>query len=209
MANIADSLDDVAAAIFGGDEGATRLEPLLRRWREDVGELRAEDPQTGLMIATRLDWALIEAPAPDDAFGRSWCALAASGLVPGIDPSLAADCARTHVGLFEVWPAYRCAWLRDRIGGLCVRLDETLALPPEPHGPTALWEVRILVEGGLARLCRPALDYPRQLVELLPDLNVPGRDRAEYWSRLRRGRLKHARTPKLDLRLAFRDALTA
>ncbi|HET6583838.1 MAG TPA: hypothetical protein VFG69_10325, partial [Nannocystaceae bacterium] len=135
-------------------------------------------------------------------------ALAASGLVPGVDPTIAARCARTHVGLFEVWPAYRCAWLRDRVGGLCVRLDETLVLPRESHGPTALWEVRILVENGLASLCRPALDYPLRLVELLPDLDVPGRDRAAYWSRLRRGRLEHARTPKLDLRMAFRAALT-
>ena len=65
----------------------------------------------------------------------------------------------------------------------------------------------MLVEHGVATLCRPELDYTTELVELLPEPERPGRDRAEQWARLRRGRLKHARTPKLDLRLAFRDAL--
>ena len=88
-----------------------------------------------------------------------------------------------------------------------MRLVESIALPPAAHGPAALWEVRVLVENGVATLCRRALDYPLPLVERLPEPVVPGHDRAERWARLRRGRLKHARTPKLDLRLAFRDAL--
>jgi hypothetical protein len=169
--------------------------------------MRAEDPQTGLMIATRLDWALVDASVPGDEHGRSWCARAACGEIDGVEPELAARCLRTHVGLFEVWPAHRCAWLRDRVAGVCVRLTDPIALPPAPRGPAALWEVRVEIEDGVARLCRAALDYPLVLVELLPDPSAPGRDRTDLWARLRRGRLKHARTPKLDVRLAFRDAL--
>jgi hypothetical protein len=205
--DIADELDQLATEVFGDAAGGDRLSPILARWNEDVGELRPEDPQTGLMIATRLDWALVDAPARVDAHGRSWCALAASGQLEGVDPTAAARCLRTHVGLFEVWPAYRCSWLRDRVAGICVRLVESLALPPAARGPAALWEVRVLVENGVARLCRPPLDYPIALVELLPDPATPGRDRTDFWAQLRRGRVRHARTPKLDLRLAFRDAL--
>jgi hypothetical protein len=205
---IADELDQLATAVFGDAAGRARLAPLLQRWNDDVGELRPEDPQTGLMIATRLDWALVDAGATDDAHGRSWCAIAASGELEGVERNGAARCLRTHVGLFEVWPAYRCSWLRDRVAGVCVRLVESLALPQADRGPAALWEVRVLVEDGVATLCRPALDYPLQLVEMLPEPASPGSDRADLWVRLRRGRLKHARTPKLDLRLAFRDALS-
>jgi hypothetical protein len=197
----------LATAVFGGPEGGARLSPLLARWNEEVGELRPEDPQTGLMIATRLDWALVDASVGGDAHGPSWCAVAANGELEAADPSSAARCLRTHVGLFEVWPAYRCAWLRDRVAGVCVRLVDSLALPPAARGPAALWEVRVLIEGGVAKLCRAALDYPLALVEMLPEPSVPNEDRAERWVRLRRGRLRHARTPKLDLRLAFRDAL--
>jgi hypothetical protein len=189
------------------DANGSRLKPLLERWDDEVGALRAEDPQTGLMIATRLDWALVDAEVPGDPHGRSWCALAASAAIDGVDQELAAHCLRTYVGLFEVWPAHRCAWLRDRVAGVCVRLTDPLALPPAPRGPAALWEVRVMIEHGVARLCRAALDYPLQLVELLPEPMRPGEARADFWARLRRGRLKHARTPKLDVRLAFRDAL--
>jgi hypothetical protein len=204
--DVADALDRLATEVFGGQNG-TRLEPLLHRWDEEVGAMRAEDPQTGLMIATRLDWALVDASVPGDPHGRSWCARAACGEIDGVEPELAARCLRTHVGLFEVWPAHRCAWLRDRVAGVCVRLTDPIALPPAPRGPAALGEVRVEIEDGVARLCRAALDYPLVLVELLPDPSAPGRDRTDLWARLRRGRLKHARTPKLDVRLAFRDAL--
>jgi len=207
LIEIGDELDQLATVVFGDAAGRCRLAPLLQRWNDEVGELRPEDPQTGLMIATRLDWALVDASAEDDVHGPSWCARAASGELEGAEPGAAARCLRTHVGLFEVWPAYRCSWLRDRVAGVCVRLVESLALPPAARGPAALWEVRVLVENGVATLCRPALDYPIELVELLPEPSSPGRARAEQWARLRRGRLKHARTPKLDLRLAFRDAL--
>lgn len=206
MIDIADALDRLATALFG-EQGGVRLEPLLQRWDDEVGAMRAEDPQTGLMIATRLDWAVVEASVPGDPRGRSWCARAASGEIDGVDAALAARCLRTHVGLFEVWPAHRCAWLRDRVAGVCVRLVDPIVLPPASRGPAALWEVRVEIEDGVAQLCRAALDYPLALVELLPDAAAPGRDRTDLWARLRRGRLKHARTPKLDVRLAFKDAL--
>jgi len=207
MIEIGEALDELASAIFGDAQGRQRLAPLLDRWREEIGELRPEDPQTGLMIATRLDWALVDAAVPGDPHGRSWCTLAAAGEVAGIDPTLARRCTRTHVGLFEVWPAGTQSWLRDRVAGLCVRLVEPIALPVARRGPTALWEVRVLVEDGVAQLCRPALDYPLALVDLLRDPEVPMRDRDERWRGLRRGRLRHARSPKLDVRLAFKDAL--
>lgn len=205
MIDIADALDDLATGVFGASPD--RLQPLLAKWDAEVGAMRAEDPQTGLMIATRLDWALVDAPVSGDPHGRSWCARAACGEVDDVDPALAALCSRTHVGLFEVWPAHRCAWLRDRIAGICVRLTDPLALPSAPRGPAALWEVRVIIEDGVASLCRAALDYPLALVDGLPEPAAPGRDRSDLWARLRRGRLKHARTPKLDVRLAFRDAL--
>ncbi len=206
MIDLAAALDLLATDVFG-DDNLNRLQPLLQRWDDEVGALRAEDRHTALMIATRLDWALVDASVPNDPQGRSWCARAASGEIEGVDAAIAARCLRTHVGLFEVWPAHRCAWLRDRVAGVCVRLVDPIVLPPASRGPAALWEVRVEIEGGVARLCRAALDYPLALVDMLPEPSGPGRDRTDVWARLRRGRLKHARTPKLDVRLAFKDAL--
>lgn len=191
------ALDGWAAATFDGDEGASTLAPWLERWREEVGDVRGDDPQFEAWAEARTDWALVDMGAGQDTIDR--------------DPSWGVV-SRSWVGVFEVWPtegAVRVAWMRDRVGGACGRLAIPIDLRREPSGPAALWELRVLVHDGLLVPCRAPVAYPVALVKAWPPAAVrpdPARP-SRVLVALRRARLRHARTPRMDPVAAYGAAL--
>lgn len=205
-------LDVVAARVFGTPEGVARIEPLLDRFRDEVGILRDDDEFPELLQAIRTDWALCDAPAELGATpGDTWWARALGGAVPGVDLSdLELGSGAYVVGLFEVWPGSR-AWLRDPLRGYSLELlDELLLEPTEPGGPAALWECRVWLEDGVGRLCRAPLPYPLEIRRLLLDA---ARLRWERGGppvsllRLRRLWLHFHRAPRADATAVFSGLL--
>jgi hypothetical protein len=197
-----DLLDDAASALFGDEPGRTRLEPLLRQWEQEVGTIREDDHDSELLHEVRTDWALMDATTP------SWLRRALRGELDGVR---ARDewqvLLGSHVGLFEVWPGSR-AWLRDVRCGLSLELEDPVRVEPLPQGgPGALWEVRVVVHDGRARMCRRPLAYP---VELLPDLHEVNRRRFVGGGgpvsllRLRRHWLQFHRAPRAEPAAVFR-----
>ncbi len=169
---------------------------------------RAGDGVHGQAKGARHDWALRDVEAPGAGPGESWAWRAAHGRVPGVEPDAAVQAlARSQVGLFEVWPG-KPAVLRGRIRGLCLRVDDpALAAPLGERGRiAALWELRIVFTRDGARLCRPPIAYP---LEILPRLK---RAHEQHWRdpqrgldlmQLRRMRLQWTRARKPDVRVAF------
>lgn len=204
-----DALDELAAAVFDGELGHRRMAPLLARWDDEAAPLRDEDPDYRRWQVIRTDWALCEALAHDAAGpGDTWLRRALRGRVAGFVPEARHHVVATTVaGLFEVWPG-KVPWMRDCVGGLCVALADPVRL--EPMGadePAALWEARVVIEGGLARLCRPPLSYPlevlhtvrdRQLRRFAPEGRVPA------LALLRRARLRWRRAERADAVVMFR-----
>ncbi len=199
----AELLDGAATLVFGDARGRARLEPLLERWNTAVGAVREDDGQRELLQAVRTDWALCDAVGED---GRSWLARLVDGeLDLPVRPELAA-LRRSHVGLFEVFPG-KVSWLRDLRAGLCVPVLDPLSTPAEPHGPAAVWEVRVVVEEGVAQLCRPPLPYPMALLSKLRERSrarFEDADRRLRWETLRRGWLQYSRARRADPQLLFR-----
>ena len=200
---LADALDDLASAVFGGPQGEARLQPLLARWEQEVGRIQEDDEQREVLHAARMDWALCDAD-PD----APWLQRVLSDSVPDVPPQ---DRWRvlsgTHVGLFEVWPGPD-AWLRDVRCGLSVRLADPVRIEPLPEGgPAALWEVRIAIVDGAAQMCRPPLAYPLGVLDALHDHN-----RARFETgvapvsllRLRRYWLQFQRAPRAEPAAIFR-----
>ncbi len=199
-------LDRLGEAVFAGAEGPARAAPLLARWDAQVGRLGSGDQDYTLLQAARVDWALCDAELGRP--GETWAWRAAHGLVPGAPPDAAVQAlARSQVGLFEVWPG-KPAVLRGRIRGLCLRIDDpALAAPLGERGRiAALWELRIVFTRAGARLCRPPIAYP---LEILPRLK---RAHEQHWRdpqrgldlmQLRRMRLQWTRARKPDIRAAF------
>jgi hypothetical protein len=94
------------------------------------------------------------------------------------------------------------AWLRDRVHGLSLALRDPVHLvPAQNHGPAALWEVRIRIEHGHARLCREPLTYPLEILAWLEQANTR-RFTAEGapldWLQLRRSWLQLGRARRAD-----------
>ena len=201
-------LDRLAEGVFSGPDGPGRAAPLLARWDAQVGRLGAGDVDYTLLQAARVDWALCDAEAPGGGPGESWAWRAAHGCVAGVEPDAAVQAlARSQVGLFEVWPG-KPAVLRGRIRGLCLRIDDpALAAPLGERGRiAALWELRIVFTRSGARLCRPPIAYP---LEILPRLT---RAHEQHWRdpqrgldlmQLRRMRLQWTRARRPDARVAF------
>lgn len=193
---LASALDAWAADALVDPE-APALRDALQRWRTEVGDLRGDDPEYELWAATRADWMLVE------------CGLGDAHLDDGLRPLL----ARSFVGLFEVWPTDRGrAWLRDRLGGMCLSLLEgervgATTLQRIGDGPAALWELRgIVVDGGLLP-CRWPIAYPLAVAELFGEPARPGLGRPTRWlAAARRARLAHGRMPRADPRPVYRDA---
>src|SRR5690606_6701848 len=190
---LGDALDELAAAVFDGHGGHHRLAPLLTHWDDEAAPLRDEDPDYARWQIIRTDWALCDALAHDAAGpGDTWLRRLLRGRVPGFTPDerhLAIG--GSWVGLFEVW-AGRVPWLRDCIGGVCLALaDPVRLLPTGDDGPAALWEVRVVVQDGRARLCRAPLAYPLEILQTVRDRQLrrfaPG-GRAPSLPLLRRAR---------------------
>lgn len=200
-AQLGELLDDAAAFVFDGDEGARRLAPLLERWNDEIGTIREDDSQRELLQAMRTDWALCDAPAVGE---RPWLAVVLEGAL-GPVPDAWRVLARNHVGLFEVFPG-RVSWLRDLRAGLCVPVLDALPLVPEPDGPAAVWEARVVLDGGTATLARAPLAYP---FELLPTLLERSETRFGApapklkWTALRRGWLQFSRARRADPSILF------
>jgi hypothetical protein len=191
------ALDAWAAATFEGDDGARVLAPWLVRWRDEVGDVRGDDPQFEAWAEARTDWALVDMAAGMSTLDREpqWRELATS-----------------WVGVFEVWPTEGArpeAWLRDRIGGTCMRLGIPIDLRREPDGPAALWELRVIVEGARLMPCRRPVAYPRALAAAWPAMRVvPDPLRPQRMlAALRRARLRHSRTPRMDPVAAYLPAM--
>ncbi|MCA9706986.1 MAG: hypothetical protein KDK70_14125 [Myxococcales bacterium] len=204
-----DALDGLAAAVFDGEAGRHRLAPLLARWDDEAAPLRDEDPDYACWQVIRTDWALCDAwthdaRGPGDTWARRAARGQLRGWVPGPDDlALASSVA----GLFEVWPG-RTPWLRDCIGGLCVGLADPVRLEPTgDDGPAALWEARVVIDGGRAHLCRAPLDYPLEILETVRARQLrrfaPG-GRCPSLALLRRARLRWRRAERADAAVMFR-----
>ena len=201
-------LDRLGEAVFSGLAGPVRATPLLARWDAAVGRLGGGDQDVDLLHATRVDWALCDAEIEGGSPGETWAWRAAHGRVPGVEADAAVQAlARSQVGLYEVWPG-KPAVLRGRIRGLCLRVDDpALAASLGERGKiAALWELRVVFTRDGARLCRPPLAYP---LEILPRLR---RAHEQHWRdpsrgldlmQLRRMRLQWTRARKPDVRAAF------
>lgn len=163
-------LDEVARAVFDTTQGPSRLQPLLRRYDEEVGVILEDERHRDLLLATRLDWALCDAAIEGGAGpGDTWLRRAVRGEIEGLAVDPAWDrISATFVGLFEVWPGRR-AFVRDLLHGISLPLADAVRLEPMPEGPAALWEVRIVIENGAARLCRPPLSYPLEILKTLDE----------------------------------------
>lgn len=187
-------LDAWAAATFAGDDAAARLAPWLQRWRDEVGEVRGDDPEFEAWATARTDWILLEMGEGASTIDR--------------DPEWR-EVADAWVGLFEIWPTDGGpAWIRDRIGGACLPYGGEVDVRREPEGPAALWELRGVVRHGMFVPCRPPIAYPRVVVGLFaaaPPVD-PSRP-ARLLQAVRRARLAHARTPRMDPRAAFAPAI--
>ncbi|MFY0541569.1 hypothetical protein [Nannocystis pusilla] len=123
-ARLSAALDELGERVFGGRDGARRAAPLLERWDREVGVHTSVDSGHEALAAARVDWALCDAEPPGAAPGDTWAWRAATGRVPGIEPTpLYRLLATTQAGIFEVWPGTPLL-LRDRLRGLSVRVDE-------------------------------------------------------------------------------------
>lgn len=197
---LAAALDDFAEQVFGGPEGRARAAPLLARWDREVGVATAIDEGFETLQAARVDWALCDAVAPGGGPGETWAWRAATGKVAGVSPTpLTRLLAGTQVGLFEVWPG-RPLVLRDRLRGLCVRVDAAAPWLGEVRRLVALWEVRLAFEPDGPRLCRPPIEYPPDLAPLLQrahEEHFRAPERIDL-QRLRHQRLRWARSRKAE-----------
>ncbi|MFO0633741.1 MAG: hypothetical protein U0168_12895 [Nannocystaceae bacterium] len=190
------ALDRWAERVFAGTDGEARLAPHLARWADEVGEVRGDDDDAIALVRARTDWALVECRAAPPQ-GDDEHALAAS-----------------ICGLFEVWPTPGGrAWLRDRTAGIALPLHGTLDLRPEPQGPAALWELRVVLRQDALVAVRPPLSYPSVVVTELERLRPPASTPplpgapAVLLQALRRARLWHARAARQDPRAGFAAAI--
>lgn len=202
-------LDEAATAVFGGPRGARRIAPLLERWNADGLKFHEGDPTPALLHTLRTDWALCDASIENDD-GETYLERLLRGRIDGVEPMPRwARLRAQHLGLFEVWPG-TSAWLRDLRCGLCIALeDPPFCDAPDDEGPTALWEVRVLLRDGRAQLCSAPLPYP---LGILDRLHAHARQRLETlgetppvsWRLLRRGWLAASRAPRADPGTLFR-----
>ncbi|MEX1366807.1 MAG: hypothetical protein AB1Z98_27015 [Nannocystaceae bacterium] len=203
-----EALDELAAAVFDGDAGQHRLAPLWARWDDEAAPLRDQDPDYAQWQMIRNDWALCDALTHDAAGpGDTWARRAAAGRLPGWAPrELDVALAASFAGLFEVW-AGKVAWLRDCVGGMCLALADPVHLEPvDEDGPVALWEARVVVEQGTARLCRPPLSYPLEVLGTVRERSLrrfAAAGRPPLLSTLRRARLRWRRAERADARVMF------
>lgn len=203
-----EALDRLAAAVFSGVEGRARAAPLLARFDAEVGLLEPDDPDFDLLQVSRMDWALCDVSATPDAVpGDTWAWRALHGRVAGLPNfdlsypgSSVAAAARAVVGLFEVYPG-EPTWVRDRVSGLVLRLVDSVGPFPvlEPDRPAALWELRLVPDGGGGFfVARAPIDYPIELLDTLEHgfSRLFSRSPWPSLQDLRRARLRYLRAGK-------------
>ncbi|MCB9568441.1 MAG: hypothetical protein H6710_14720 [Myxococcales bacterium] len=162
-----EALDRLGEAVFGGPGGHARAAGLLAEIDGIVGGLSLGDQPHELLQAHRVDWALCEMLAPGGGPGETWAWRAAQGIVPGIEATpVVAALATSVVGLFEVWRARGALILRERLSGIVTHLAAGEG-PLEIEGELGLWETRLVLTEGGARLCRPPLAYPPAILPWL------------------------------------------
>ena len=169
-----EALDRLAEQIFAGPSGRARAEPLLDRIDRQVGGLGGGDEPRALLGAMRIDSALCDLPIARGGSGETWAWRAAEGAVPGVEPSpVIRALAASQAGLFAVSRQRGALVLRECCRGLLVHLaaeEPAWAL----EGEIGLWDARVVLRRGGARLCRRPLAYP---VEILPWLVRAGESR--------------------------------
>ena len=169
MTDFEAALDELASRLFDGPSGRARLAPLLARFDAEMDRLHDDDESFALLQAIRLDWALCDASVDEDGPpGDTWAHRAAAGQVEGVAAQpVYRLLARSITGLFEVWSGHP-TWLRDRVRGLCMPLARpTAPWLPATDGVAALWELRLVLDEDGAHLCRPALEYPLEILPIL------------------------------------------
>ena len=193
MNPVVEALDALASAVFGGPAGKARLDPLLDEYDLAVGDIKEEDDDAALLHAIRTDWALLDATPYGEGPGATWAWRAARGRVEGVEPDeWTLPLASSLTSIFEVWPGSP-SWLRDVLRGITVPvLDPLVGVTPHENRPGAHWETRVVVLPEGARLLRPALEYPPEVMRLLPDTGVPARPMSAL-QQMRRHRLAWAR----------------
>jgi hypothetical protein len=203
-----EALDDLCARAFAGEAGAARLRPLLARYDAAIGVLHPEDPHHELLHALRIDWALVDAEV--DGPGDTWAWRVARGRVATVrGQPIDGTIARSICGVFEVWRD-REPWLREPTRGLCLPLADRVHLEAPPEGgPAAVWEMRIVVAGGRAFMCRPPLPYPLETVAVLREAAKfrLGGHGERLGHKLRRAWLHTARSTRADAAAIFAATL--
>lgn len=198
-AGLSAALDELGERIFGGRDGARRAAPLLERWDREVGVHTSLDAGHEALAAARVDWALCDAEPPGAAPGDTWAWRAATGRIAGLEPTPTIRLlATTQVGIFDVWPGTPLL-LRDRLRGLCVRVDEPAPWLGESRRAAALWEMRLAFGAGWTAMCRTPIEYPLAIAPLLQRAHeghwraperielTPWRRQRLRWARDRRG----------------------
>lgn len=199
--NLTEPLDELAQAVFGGERGRARVEPLLREFERFVGPLHDDDEAAALLHAIRTDWALCDATPGGAPPGESWAIRAARGRVAEVQPDETTWLLATSVAsVFEVWPG-ETTWVRDLLRGFVAPLRDVMhGLEPERGRPAAIWETRVVFVPDGVRLCRPALEFPDACWPALTQLpkRFPVRP-GELLAHVRRSRLTWVRAGRRGL----------
>ncbi len=155
-----DRLDALEEAVFSGEVGKGRAEPLLARHDAAVGRAVGSDPDFELHQTGRADWALCDAIVEVDGAPTTWAHQAAAGRIDGLPVKpWFATLAGSVAGLFEVWQG-PSLYLHDFWSGLCCPLVGDMWVEPRGRNPAALWETRVvLIEVGAVLVRRP-LQWP-------------------------------------------------
>lgn len=192
-----EALDQLAEAVFRGDEGRGRAAPLLAQIDAHVGALGLGDQPHDLLQAMRIDAALCDLPIAGGGPGETWAWRAASGVIAGIEPSpVIRALAGSLAGIFEVSEVRGVMVLRDRLSGALAHVaaeERRWAI----DGEVGLWDARLVLRRSGARLCRRPLAYPVEILgwlERASEQRWAGRAAPDLmamramWLRWRRGR---------------------
>jgi len=162
-----DALDRLGEAVFGGERGLRRAQPLLAAIDRVVGGLSLGDQPYATLQGHRVDWALCEMLAPRGGPGETWAWRAAKGLLPEVEATPIVDAvASSVVDLFEVWRARGELVIRGRFSGIVAHLAPTEE-ELEIEGDVGLWEARVVLLADGAHLCRGPLAYPEEILPWL------------------------------------------